>query len=326
MSTRIFIGEEMCSNDEWVNAVAEYSRSAFMCIPELQMYPAFTRRIVHWFLPSAQRVRANLVPCRRSFQPVVERRKALKAEALARGEPAPVFDDALSWFEKEYGSNYDPVISQVTLSTVAIDTTSDLLQSCMLQLARHPEFIKPLRDEVVEVLGTQGLKKVALYNLKFMDSCLKETQRIKPVLAAIRRGVIADVTLEDGFVVRKGERIMLDSTNMWNGEYFPDPEKFNPYRFMEWREQGKESIAHLVSTSDKHMGFGHGQHACPGRFFAANELKLALCHLVLKYDWKLPEGHDPQHLCIGSGMSANPALRLLIRRRKEELDMESLTD
>ncbi|KAJ4405924.1 hypothetical protein N0V82_010224 [Gnomoniopsis sp. IMI 355080] len=326
MSTRIFIGEEMCSNDEWVNSVAEYSRSAFACIPELQMWPAFTRRIVHWFLPSAKLVRKNLEPCRKILQPVVAQRKKLKAEALARGEPAPVYDDALGWFEKEYGNNYDPAYSQITLSTVAIDTTSDLLQSTMLQLARHPEYIQPIRDEIVEVLGKQGLKKIALYNLKFMDSCLKETQRLKPILFGMRRGVVADAKLSDGFVIRKGERVILDSTNMWNAKYYDNPEKFDPYRFMRWREEGNENIAHLVSTSDKHMGFGHGQHACPGRFFAANELKLALCHLVLKYEWKLPEGHNPQHLCLGSSMAANPSLRLLIRRRKEELDMASLSD
>lgn len=320
------MGEEMCTNDKWVNSVAEYSRSAFACIPELQSYPASTRRIVSWFLPSAKKVRKNLDPCRKILQPIVDQRKKAKAEALARGEPAPVYDDALGWFEKEYGQNYDPAISQITLSTVAIDTTSDLLQMTMLQLARHPEHIKPLREEVIQVLGKQGLKKVALYNLKFMDSVLKETQRLKPILFGMRRGVLANVKLSDGIVIRKGDRVIMDSTNMWSEKYYEDPEKFDPYRFMRWREEGNDNIAHLVSTSEKHMGFGHGQHACPGRFFAANELKLALCHLVLKYEWKLPEGHDPQHLCLGSSMAANPSLRLLVRRRKEELDMASLTD
>lgn len=26
----------------------------------------------------------------------------------------------------------------------------------------------------------------------------------------------------------------------------------------------------------------HGQRSCPGRFFATNEIKYALCHLLLK--------------------------------------------
>lgn len=320
------MGPEMCRNDEWVDSVANYSRTAFACAHELRSYPGFSRRIVSWFLPSAKAVRESLPPCRRILKPVVEQRKALKAEALARGEPAPVFDDALTWFEKEYGTNYDPAIAQITLSTVAIDTTADLLQATLLQLARHPEIVQALRNEVVEVLSKQGLKKVALYNLKLMDSVLKETQRMKPILAAIRRQASANTTLANGFVIRKGDKIFVDNTNMWSSKYYDHPEKFDPYRFMKWREEGKETIAHLVSTSDKHMGFGHGEHACPGRFFAANELKIALCHIVLKYEWKLPEGHDPQDFVVGSSIAANPSLRLLIRRREPEMDMATLKD
>lgn len=324
ISTRIFMGEEMCRNEEWVDSVAAYSRAAFASGHELRGFPGFSRRIVHWFLPSAKAVRERLPPCRRLLQPVIEKRKALAAEALARGEPAPVFDDALTWFEKEYGTNYDPAIAQITLSIVAIDTTADLLQSTMLQLARHPEILQALRDEVVEVLSKQGLKKVALYNLKLMDSVLKETQRMKPVLAAIRRQASAEVRLSNGFVIRKGDRILVDNTNMWNATHYAHPEQFDPYRFLKWREEGNENIAHLVSTSDKHMGFGHGEHACPGRFFAANELKIALCHLVLKYEWKLPEGHDPEDLVVGSSIATNPFMRLLIRRREPEMDMATL--
>lgn len=55
------------------------------------------------------------------------------------------------------------------------------MSEIMTQLARHPEVVKPLREEVIEVLRRDGLKKTALYNLKLMDSVIKECQRIKPV-------------------------------------------------------------------------------------------------------------------------------------------------
>jgi len=55
-----------------------------------------------------------------------------------------------------------------------------------------------------------------------------------------------------------------------------------------------ELSGEYVSTIDvaMYIGFGHGMHACPGRFFAGNELKVALAHLLLKYDWKMPEGES----------------------------------
>ena len=107
---------------------------------------------------------------------------------------------------------------------------------------------------------------------------------------------------------------------------YEDPLRYNPYRFMKMRETpSEESRAHLVSVSPQHFGFGHGLHACPGRFFAANEVKIAMAHILLKYDWKHAEGSaDLKPLVIGSNLSHNPAIKLLVRRRKEELDLDSL--
>lgn len=61
----------------------------------------------------------------------------------------------------------------------AIHTTSDLLQEVMIRIAQRPELFQVLRNEIVEVLGKDGLKKTALYNLKIMDSVFKEAQRLK---------------------------------------------------------------------------------------------------------------------------------------------------
>lgn len=53
------------------------------------------------------------------------------------------------------------------------------MQETMIRIAQHPELFQVLRNEIVEVLGKDGLKKTALYNLKIMDSVFKESQRLK---------------------------------------------------------------------------------------------------------------------------------------------------
>lgn len=73
------------------------------------------------------------------------------------------------------------LLLRIALSLFAIHTTSDLLSEVMTQIARHPELFQALRKEIVEVLSRDGLKKTALYNLKLMDSVIKECQRIKPI-------------------------------------------------------------------------------------------------------------------------------------------------
>lgn len=47
---------------------------------------------------------------------------------------------------------------------------------------------------------------------------------------------------------------------------------------------------HFVNVNDQNLGFGYGRHACPGRFFANNEIKLILAKLLLEYDIKMVDG------------------------------------
>lgn len=137
---------------------------------------------------------------------------------------------------------------------------------------------------------------------------------------------LEDVVLSNGFRIKKNTKIVIDNMHMWDSEHYSDPDQFDGYRFLRMRDSSGEEqhAAHLVSTSESHMGFGHGLHACPGRFFAANEIKIALCHLLLKYEWKLQEGVKPQDIVMGMTYMSDPNVKFLIRRRKEELKLESL--
>lgn len=182
------MGEELCHDEAWIKASSEYTTAAFGHGDKLRAWPRSLRPFVHWFMPEAREVREKLKAARRAIKPLIEQRQARKAEALAQGGPPPVFNDSLEWFEQEYTAGYDPAVAQITLSIVAIHTTSDLLQTTMFSIARHPELFTPLREEIVKVFGSHGLTKQALYDLKLMDSVIKEAQRVKPVLLCRFRG------------------------------------------------------------------------------------------------------------------------------------------
>jgi cytochrome P450 len=90
-------------------------------------------------------------------------------------------------------------------------------------------------------------------------------------------------------------------------------------------QSGKEKEAYLTTTGANHFGFGHGNHACPGRFFAANELKIATCHILLKYDWELVPDTNTEPIMNGLMTNSNPAATIRIRRRQHvELDIDNL--
>ena len=143
----------------------------------------------------------------------------------------------------------------------------------------------------------------------------------------MRRLVLKPITLSNGLHLRPGDKLVVDAEMaMRDPVVHADPETYDPRRFLRWREQpGFENRAQLVSTSPEHLAFGHGEHACPGRFFAANEIKIILCHILLQYDWKLVPGSPTGPLAVGMDLLQHPATQLQFRRRvNPEFDIDSI--
>ena len=142
---------------------------------------------------------------------------------------------------------------------------------------------------------------------------------------SMNRYVEKTVELSDGTILPKGSRVMVMS-NYMDPTIYAEPDKFDAARFVKKREEpGQENSWQFAGTSSAHILFGHGQHACPGRFFAVNELKIALCHLLLKYDWRfVPEkGRMPARMQeAGRGVAADTLIQC--RKRTPEIDIDAL--
>lgn len=133
-----------------------------------------------------------------------------------------------------------------------------------------------------------------------------------------------DIQLSDGSLIKKGTRVMVSASTFMDPEVYPDPEKYDIYRFYNLRNTpGQENAYQYVQTSADHLIFGHGSHACPGRFFASNEMKIALCFLLLNYDWKLCGGQTarPNCLKVDQGSLTDPSAKVMVRARKAEIDL-----
>ena len=104
----------------------------------------------------------------------------------------------------------------------------------------------------------------------------------------------------------------------WDERYFANPHIFDGYRFLRMKQQGITENIHFVSTSSSILGFGHGQYACPGRFFASMELKVFLCHFLMKYDFKLVPGMVAEPKLFDFFYQADDDAKILIKRRQEE--------
>ncbi|KAK2775890.1 cytochrome p450 monooxygenase [Colletotrichum kahawae] len=357
VSALVFLGPELCRDPRWLNITMTYPSKAMAAAKVLRSYPSPIRRLVHWFLPCCRELRQMLRTACQAIEPIQQRRREQEAEGV-------VFSNALAWIEKLAKKQQDrtaqnAAYQQLGLSILANASSTDLVSQNILDLCFNEELVEPLRGEVMKV-AAEGWKSSALYNLRLMDSVLKETLRLKPIatgksscydvaseeqmltawIVALGRRVMEDnVKLSDGSVLPRTTGVAVSSANMWDPvstspsqlhipdskrsdlqEIYPNPDKFDGYRFLRMREAGNnEHIAQLASVSPEHLGFGLGAHACPGRFFGASTTKLVMAHFLLKYEFKLPNDDmtavDPMR--FGFSTLVNPRAKIVIRRRKD---------
>ncbi|KAH8424975.1 uncharacterized protein LDX57_002721 [Aspergillus melleus] len=162
--------------------MVNYTVDAFVAAYILRLFPKFMRPFASRFIPQCRKLRNELDEARRIIDPVVESRE--KRNVPLDLPPNAAVEDGFSWLEQcANGRVYDPVIAQLSLSVVAIHTTSDMLTQVLFDLAERPELISALREEIVHVFGNDwvDLTRGSLQQLKLMDSVLKESQRMKPV-------------------------------------------------------------------------------------------------------------------------------------------------
>lgn len=132
--------------------------------------------------------------------------------------------------------------------------------------------------------------------------------------ANLERKALRDVILPNGVTIPRGTNVAVDSSMMWDPAIYPNPLSYDAYRFLRLRKSGNAAAA-LASTSPEHIAFGIGKPICPGRFFASNEVKIALAKILLTYDVRIPEGTTPKIVEMGFEMLSDPDAKLEVRKR-----------
>jgi len=101
-------------------------------------------------------------------------------------------------------------------------------------------------------------------------------------------------TFSNGVTIPAGTLISLPTRATHQDELiYENPNEFDGFRFAKLRESEGDVVAsrhQLISASAKNLSWGLGRHSCPGRLFAASEVKLLLAHLIVTYDIKFEDG------------------------------------
>lgn len=213
--------------------------------------------------------------------------------------------DILSYHLKDT-EKPSPEMNTDKLSTKDTDTLSSKDEQARSTEAPDPTpLLTTLRNEAIanSPSNPRALSK--------LDSTLRETLRLHPAGSrGNQREVVAPngVTTPDGLFLPQGTHVCAYVAPMQNDVSFPghagheDVNQYRPLRHCpaleggELAEGDKQPLA--VQISPSYLSFSLGKHACPGRFWAAQTIKVMIAELLVRYDFEVLE-KEPKYLEVG---------------------------
>ncbi|XP_070494929.1 probable cytochrome P450 4ac3 [Chironomus tepperi] len=156
------------------------------------------------------------------------------------------------------------------------DTTSAGMTFTLLLLAHNQDVQEKLFQEIQEVTADRDeLTMDDLNKMNYMERVLKESLRVYPPVPYISRTITEDFE-HDGALYPKGSYVQILIYDIHRDpEYFPDPERFDPDRFLPENCENRHNYAFV--------GFSAGMRNCIGQRFAMLELKIMLAHVIKNF-------------------------------------------
>ncbi len=163
----------------------------------------------------------------------------------------------------------------VTLFLAGFETTARSLTWAWYLLARHPQVMAKLTQEVDQVLAGRLPTLEDLYRLTYTRMVVDEVLRLYPPTALLGRQTVADDMI-GGYHISAGSIVMLmPFMTHRHPAVWSHPERFDPERF-------HPGMADLRPKSS-YIPFISGPRVCLGNNFALMEMTLALAMSAARY-------------------------------------------
>ncbi|MDT5094209.1 MAG: cytochrome family [Mycobacterium sp.] len=252
-------------------------------------------------LPTPPRALAGIGPwrrlgaARREFDEIV-------AKLIARAQADPDFDERTDILSLMLRSRYDdgsPMPHEhiadelVALLSAGHETTASTLAWTFERLRRHPEIAAAL---VAEADGDDN---------ELRQATILEVQRARTVIDFVGRHVAAPFFDLGEYRIPHGYEIMVSIRQLHeNPEMFPEPDRFDPYRYVGERP-----------PTFAWVPYGGGTRRCVGATFANTEMDVVL-RTVLRH-FTLDSVSDPGEKLHSRGVAYAPKRggRVVLQRR-----------
>lgn len=332
-SSRFTVGLPLCRNEEYLDHSYRIIDGIMFTAFASGTCPTFLRPIVGKI--ASLHTRRNIEKIKKIFRPVYqERLEMLKYE---KDDPEhPQAQDQLQMMlnfaqkkRPQELNDLDIITTRLCASNFVSMHQSTITATNMILniLGSDTEFgtISELRTEAAEALGPncEHPTKEQFAHMPLADSVARETMRVNFPFGnrGLLRKVMKDgIVTSDGVKLQKGSLISyLASPAQVDPDKFEEPLKFVPFRFAGRQREGDghgKAANKFVTTSPEYLPFGHGRHACPGRFLVDYELKMIVAHLLLHYDVEFPVAMErPPNVWMAELAIPPPGVKVKVKKR-----------
>jgi cytochrome P450 len=197
----------------------------------------------------------------------------------------------------------------MTLLIAGHDTTAAGLTWVFYCLARQPQTAALVHQELDAVLGGREPTANDLPRLGYTERVVKETLRLyPPAYALFMRQTLADVEIA-GYTLSRNSLVQLfPYVCQRDPRWFPEPERFDPDRFLPERQQFLPPFAYFP--------FGGGPRACIGNTFAMMEMTLVAATLLQHLKVELTPGQGEARPVALMSLRPKAEVRLRWTRRE----------
>jgi len=186
------------------------------------------------------------------------------------------------------------------------ETTANALTWMWYLLALNHEARERMLAEVDEVLEGRRPTAEDLKRLPWTAACCMESMRMFSPLWMLPRRCVREDEI-DGHRIPKGSTVLMPIDALHHDERFwPEPEVFDPTRFLRENARGHHRSAYLP--------FGGGRRVCAGQSFALMEMTLVAAMLSRHFVYDLVPGHPVEREATFT-LRPRHGMRMVARRR-----------
>jgi cytochrome P450 len=190
------------------------------------------------------------------------------------------------------GFSHDELISEAGLLIIAgSDTMATGITSTIFYLLHYPLTLLRLQNEVRGAFDNIEEVRAGsrLNSCRYLVACLDEAMRLTPgVGSLLPRETLAGGIIIDGEYFPKGIDLGVPHYCIQhNEEYYPEPFKFKPER---WLVEASTTPTDIAIAQSAFCPFSLGRASCIGKTIAYQEMSIILARAIWLYDMRLQPG------------------------------------